>query len=154
MTSPSPDSKLVLRNENDDGSVDVETPWASSLGEDLYVLENSPFYAYDVSWQDVVYAPFDADEERPLFRNVHRKSGNRTIRVIFSPPVEDGNPSDKLLKEIVNLGCSYEGATSSYIALNIPPEIDLKVVSGFLTDQNIQWEHADPSYEKLYGSDV
>ena len=154
MASSSPDSKLVLRIENDDGSVNVETPWATSLGEDLYILENSPFYAYNVSWQDVVYAPLDADEERPLFRHVHRKSGNRTIRVIFDPPVEEGNASDKKLKKIVELGCSFEGANNSYIVLNIPADIELDAISQFLTSEEVQWEHADPSYEKLYGSDV
>ena len=55
----SPDSKVLFRVPADDGSAQVETLWATSLGNDQYRLENSPFYAYSVSWKDVVFAPFD-----------------------------------------------------------------------------------------------
>ncbi len=49
-----PDGMAKVRLSNADG--DVETLWASPLGNDLYRLENSPWYAYGVSWQDVVEA--------------------------------------------------------------------------------------------------
>src|SRR5438128_3554168 len=104
MTQPSqPTAKVLFRVPNEDGSAQVETLWATDLGNDQYKLDNSPFYAYSVSWQDVVFAPFDQDEEFPTFQRVISKSGNRTVRVILDPPVEPGNSSDLLLQGLVSL---------------------------------------------------
>ncbi len=58
MPPSEPDSKVLFRIDNEDGSSDVETLWATSLGPDRFRIENSPFYAYSVSWLDVVLAPF------------------------------------------------------------------------------------------------
>ena len=143
------DSKVLFRVPNDDGSVEVETLWATSLGGDRYKLDNSPFYAYSVSWEDVVFAPWNEEEGFPTFERVVEKSGNRAVRVIFDPPVEDGNDSDRILQGLVGRGCSYEGATPSYIAINIPPAVALETVTAFLIASGVVWEHADPSYDEI-----
>jgi hypothetical protein len=148
--SPTPDSKVLFRVPEDDGSAQVETLWATSLGNDEYKLDNSPFYAYSVSWQDVVYAPFDATEGIATFARVVRKSGHRTIRVIFNPPVQDGNESDLLLQGLVSLGCTYEGANRRYMSIDLPPGVQLEKVRQYLIDQGAQWEHADPTYAELF----
>lgn len=150
--SDKPDAKVLFRVGHEDGSADVETLWAYDLGQDRYKLDNSPFYAYSVSWEDIVHAPFNEHEERPAFERVIEKSGNRTIRIIFEPPVEAGNDSDKVLQSLVGMGCSYEGATPSYIAVNIPPAVDLEQIRNFLIDSEANWEHADPSYKELFGA--
>ncbi len=110
MAGRQPDAKVLFKIESDDGAIDTETLWAIDLGRDRYQLDNSPFFAYSVSWLDVVYAPYDEAEQFPTFESVLEKSGNRTIRIAFDPPVEDGNKSDRVLRGIVELGCSYEGA--------------------------------------------
>jgi len=151
MTEPSSsDSKVLFRVPEDDGSSQVETLWATSLGSDEYRLDNSPFYAYSVSWKDVVFAPFDATEEFATFQRVLKKSGNRTVRVIFDPPVQDGNESDQVLQGLVNLGCSYEGANRGYMSINIPAAVDLSAVRQYLVAKRAQWEHADPTYAELF----
>ena len=150
----SPDSKVLFRVPADDGSAQVETLWATSLGNDQYRLENSPFYAYSVSWKDVVFAPFDPAEDRATFRQVVKKSGNRTVRLIFDPPVQDGNESDQVLQGLLDLGCSYEGANSGYMSINIPPAVDLSVVRQYLVVKRAQWEHADPTYAELFPSET
>ena len=151
MTEPSsPDSKVLFRVPEDDGSAQVETLWATALGKDEYRLENSPFYAYSVSWEDVVFAPLDPAEDRATFRRVVKKSGNRTVRVIFDPPVKDGNESDQVLQGLVELGCSYEGANRGYMSINIPPAVDLSAVRQYLVAKQAQWEHADPTYAELF----
>ena len=152
MTSSDESMKIVIRVQDADGSVNVETPWATKVGDDLYRLENSPFYAYSVSWLDIVRAPYSEEEQRPTFVETAEKSGHRTVRIIFDPPVEDGNDSDRCLKEIVALGCSYEGANPSYICVDIPPETDFDTVRDYLVRNKVNFEHADPSYEELFGS--
>jgi hypothetical protein len=147
---PQPTAKVLFRVPNEDGSAEVETLWAFDLGNDQYKLDNSPFYAYSVSWQDIVYAPFDKDEERATFQRVVSKSGNRTIRIVFDSPVEKGNESDRVLQGLVSLGCSYEGASKKYISLNIPPEVELEAVRKYLIERDATWEHGDPTYTELF----
>ena len=123
----------------------VETLWAVPLGQDRFILDNSPFYAYGVSWQDTVLAPVDEQEGMPTFQQVLERSGNRTVRVIFDPPVVPGNGSDEVLQGLVSLGCSYEGANPAYMSVNIPPGVDLQQVCSYLIQQEAQWELADPT---------
>jgi Domain of unknown function (DUF4265) len=152
--APDPNAKVVFRVPEEDGSVHVETLWATSLGEDQYKIDNSPFYAYGVSWEDVVYAPVDPEDGRPTFVRVVSKAGNRTVRVIFDPPVQEGNESDRVLQGLVALGCTYEGANRGYMSVNVPPELSLPVVRDYLVDQEAQWEHADPTYDELHPNEV
>ena len=72
----------------------------------------------------------------PIFQKVVAKSGHRTVWVIFDPPARDSNVSQQTLDEIVALGCSYEGANPSYIAVDIPPETNLPSVCEFLNSKD------------------
>lgn len=152
--SSEPTAEVLFRVPAEDGSVDVETLWAIPLGQDLYKLDNSPFYAYGVSWQDIIFAPIDPPEEMPTFQSVVQRSGNRTMRVIFDPPVSPGNEADQILQGLVALGCSYEGANSKYISVNIPPGVELQDVRSYLIAHDAQWEHADPTYQSLFPNEI
>ena len=138
-------AKVELSNA--DG--DRETPWATPIGDNLYRLENSLFFAYNVSWQDIIEAKPD-EEGFPVFVRVVEKSGNRTVRVILEPPADESAESQKVLDALVEMGCSYEGANPSYLSINIPAEADFQGVCEYLTESGIQWEHVDPSYDRLY----
>ena len=142
--------KVLFRIPEEDGSSRVETLWAVPVGEDQYILDNSPFYAYSVSWKDTVYAPVAEEEGLPTFLRVVRKSGHRTVRVIFDPPVQNGNESDALLQGLLKLGCTYEGANPGYIAIDLAPDVSLEIVRQYLIEHAAQWEHADPSYAELF----
>lgn len=149
-----PDAKVVFRVVEEDGSVHVETLWATSLGDDLYKIDNSPFYAYGVSWEDVVFAPVDPEEGCPTFARVVSKGGNRTVRIIFDPPVQEGNESSRVLQGLVALGCTYEGANRGYMSVNVPPKLSLAAVRDYLVEQEAHWEHADPTYDELHPNEV
>jgi hypothetical protein len=148
--SNQPNAKVLFRVPGGDGSADVETLWATDLGDDRYQIDNSPFFAYSVSWQDVVYAPFDDTEGFPTFQRVITKSGNRTVRVLFEEGAEPGNQSDRVVHGLVALGCSYEGANSKFFSITVPPGIDLDAVRHYLIEQNATFEHADPTYDELF----
>lgn len=151
-----PDSKVLFRvvNENDPEDVNVETLWATALGEDRYRLDNSPFFAYSASWKDVVHAPMDADEGFPTFQRVLEKSGNRTVRAILDEPLEEGNPADQIMQGLVAMGCTYEGARRRYFSINIPPAVELDDVGLYLNEHKVRWEHADPTEAELYPDDA
>ena len=138
--------KVALRD--DDGN--IETLWATPLGRHRYRLENSPFFAYGVSWLDVVEAKPPSRGEFPEFVRVTRKSGNRTIRIIFKPPADKSKQAMAVLERLVSMGCSYEGANPGYIVVNIPPKVDLSSVCEYVTGARRRWEHADPTYAEMH----
>ena len=141
--------KVAIAVQYDDGDSEIETLWAAPLGADNYRLENSPFYAYSVSWKDEVYAPQSADG-MPTFQSVVRKSGHRTIRVALECPYEEGNASAREMDSLVSLGCSFEGAAHRLMSIDIPPQVNLSTIREHLMSRGLQWEHADPTYEQLF----
>ena len=153
MADPeAPTAKVLFRVPCEDGSADVETLWAHDLGRDQYRLANSPFYVYGVSWQDIVHAPFDPQEGFPTFQSVLEKSGNRTIRIVFENASVESGESKSVLDGVLALGCDYEGATKTYLTINIPPNVDLNAVVDFLVRESATWEHADPTYDEFHAN--
>ena len=147
-----PDAKVLFRvpsNDLDSDEADIETLWAWRLGDDKYKLDNLPFFAYSVSWEDIVFAPFDEGEGFPTFQKVIEKSGNRTIRLFFEKPYAESR-SQNMLKGLEDLGCSFERANKRFYCLNIPPDASLESVANYLIERKIQFEYADPTYEELY----
>ena len=60
--------------------VDVEFPWADHLGGDHYQLKNFPFYAYGVSFDDIVEARLKYDDDPyPYLTKVLEKSGRQSV---------------------------------------------------------------------------
>jgi hypothetical protein len=153
-SSSSPDAKVLFRVPNEDGSVEVETLWATRLGDNEYRLDNSPFWAYGVSWEDVVFAPFSEEDQLPTFQAVVQKSGNRTVRLMFDPPVQGDGSSNVVLQSLVTMGCSYEGMNKKYVSVNIPADVSLDSVRRYLIESNTTWEHADPTYASLFPNDA
>jgi len=127
----------------------VETLWADQVGADLYRLDNSPFWAYGVSWQDVVEAHPDPDGVLRMTRVVE-KSGHRTIRVILKAGVDVSPDSRAIMEGVRTLGAGYEGMNATYLAIDIPPGVDLMTIAKYLTERGVQWEHVDPRYSDLY----
>jgi len=134
------------------GEVGVETPWARRVGVNTYVLDNLLWYAYGISVGDTFEA-IPSGGGLPEFTRVIAKSGNRTIRVVLKPSAKESAASQAVLDRLRTMGCDYEGMNSAYIAVNIAPAVSLQDVCRFLTDRDVQWEHADPTYEDLYPDD-
>ena len=134
---------VKIRLTGPDG--EIETPWAEPVG-DYFRLDNLPWYAYGVSDDDIVEAtPADTDGVFD-FVQVHTPSGNRLVRIIFDRPDE----SQPVLDHLKAMGCHYEGANENYIAVSIPPEVDLASVTSFLVTSGQQWEHANPTYDEIH----
>lgn len=128
-----------------DSAGDVETLWAFDLGGNKYRLDNTPWYQYGVSFQDVIEALPEEDGMR-FFRRVVEKSGFKTVRVR-----DDAKVPEPLLEALGAIGCSYESANPKFIAVDIPPQVDLDGVVRLLVESGAEWEHADPTYEQLHG---
>jgi hypothetical protein len=114
-----------------------ESMWARPVGNDLYELENSAFYAYDLNYRDVVCAVADDPRHKPIVRRVERRSGHRTLRVLFLKQVSDPQRT-LLLKGLDRFGVTWEGADGRLFSLDIPAESHYQPVC----DQLWAWEEA------------
>lgn len=142
------DTEDMVRIEFREGD-DVECLWAAPRGGHLYQIDNNPFFAYRVSWQDIVEA--EPDEEGILcFVRVVEKSGNRTVRVITKGYETTSAAAKPFLDGIVKLGCDYEGMQPYLISINVPPTVDLQAVADYLIASGHNWEYADPKYDDLF----
>jgi glycopeptide antibiotics resistance protein len=131
----------------------VETLWAVRVvpGKDHFRLDNSPFFAYRVSTEDVVEGRLVTEGFYDFVRVVER-SGNRTIRLMFADEMADTSERKKLLDGLVALGCSYEGMFGKVISITVRREVDLGGVAEHLTATGLRWEYADPTYDDLFGT--
>jgi len=137
----------VLLQDGDE----VETLWAVHLQENLYRLDNSPFFAYRVSWEDIVEA--EPDKNGVLcFSRIAVKSGNRTVRVITQTYETTSEEAKPFLDGIIQLGCSYEGLQPRLVSITVPSEIELETVVDYLIASGHDWEYADPTYDDLFTS--
>jgi Domain of unknown function (DUF4265) len=112
-----------------------ESMWARPLGNDLYELHNSPFSAYDLNYLDVVVALSADPELKPQISRIERRSGHKTLRLIFMAETARME-RDEILAQINQLGASYENANSTLYSLDIPPTQNYES----LCDQLWIWE--------------
>ncbi len=141
--------RLLVPLESDPGSDGPEDEWlwAEPLGAGRYRVESTPFFAYGVSYGDVVRAA--SGVEMPEFTEVERKSGHRTLRVALDAGWDlDRAEIQRILEDLLALGCTYEAMPPKIIALDVPPELDVASVIDRLQvqfrDGVLVWEWADP----------
>jgi Domain of unknown function (DUF4265) len=141
---------VKVRMSDDDGF--TETAWAVRVtpGVDEFRLDNSPFYAYRVSYMDVVEGRSDGEGLYDFVRVVHR-SGNRTVRLMFRDDKAESPYGQRVLDGVTRLGCTFEGMFNTVISITVPADVDLGRVSEYLTSTGLDWEYADPKYEDLFG---
>jgi Domain of unknown function (DUF4265) len=141
------DSSLVKVLFEEDEN--VETLWAQPVGPGHYRIDNSPFWAYGVSWQDVVEARPDSDG-RLRFVRVVTKSGHRTVRLFLKPPADKSPKSQSVLDGLNAIGATYERMNAAYVSIDLDPHIALDSIVSYLVASGQQWEYADPSYDVLF----
>lgn len=136
----------------DDGSFEnLHTRLVSRKG---YILDNSPFYAYDVSYGDTVAAEHKSG--RLLFRSVEERGGHSTYRVKLA----DRRNHDEFLTSFDNmkaLGCTFEGSGAvnrKLYAIDVPPSADVGKIYELLEEgeERGEWEFEEAHFFKGYGS--
>jgi len=115
--------------------VGAESMWASPLGDDLFEIRNIPCYAYGLNFLDVVRAVARDSDSKPEVLELIRPSGHRTLRVIFLD--ERSKPEQfELLRQLSDLGGTFEAATPSHFAIDVEPDGDY----GAVCDRLSGWE--------------
>src|SRR5687768_11693591 len=94
-----------------------ESLWATALGGNLFKIDNIPFYAKNLSCDDVVEAVREAGEYH--LNRVVNFSNNSTIRVV----IYDLEYENFVRSHLISLGSSIEGTgITGLLAVNIPRE--------------------------------
>lgn len=104
-----------------------ESLWATPIGNDLYKIENIPFYAYGLNFHDVVRATPDSEEFIPEIREVVKVSGHKTFRVFFKKHI-DRVQQEKILDTLSEFTISYERCNKIYFSLDMQPSGDYQKV--------------------------
>lgn len=124
-TSQSATDKLVLPLEpNAWHGYETETVWVRSLGENRYQLLNTPFFAKQLSYQDIVIAA--ATEQGLVFEERFSASGHSTYRIIPNVGLSTDEFSGSWAP-LAALGCTYEELALDFrlLAVDVPPNADI-----------------------------
>jgi hypothetical protein len=126
-------TKIVVDLPEADDGVGGEGLWTVALGEDLYEVRNSPWHSREINYLDIVKAIAPAPDKHPVFISVEKRSGHRTVQIVV---LEDGKSrKDEFLKELSELGATYEGAHSTLFALDFAPGVDWEPALNYLKDR-------------------
>jgi hypothetical protein len=119
-----------------------ERVWAKRLEESLYEVRNTPWYAYEVNWGDVVRCEGISSAGLPIVVDVVREGGHRTLRVFFEEIGADSRES--ILAEINRLGATYENGDDTIYSLDLEPDRPLEPLLDFLASEeeagHLAWE--------------
>lgn len=125
-----------------------DTVWGEPLGSDRFRIESCPFFAYGLSRDDVVRAAA-GPEEGPVLDDVLEKGGHRTLRFALDPSMDLQSTSvQRVLERLGDAGCTYELLRPRFVAIDVPPEVDVAVLADLLQEAarkgTLAWEWADP----------
>ena len=120
------------RNEEVGG----ESFWAEDLGNDLYRVRNSPFYAYGINFYDIVYAKAQSEELKPSILKVLEYCGHKTLRVYFLDEASSQERGARLSK-LNKFKAYHENAYGFLFSIDVEPEGDY----GIVCDTLFEWEN-------------
>lgn len=127
-----------------------ESFWAKPLGNRLYELQNVPFCAYGLNFGDIVRAVAASPDRKPEITQVVERSGNQTVRVSFLIDREKQAPC---IDRLQALGAEVERANATFVALNVPPGVDIEALREHLDAQEAQGIlHFETCEERVPGS--
>jgi len=100
-----------------------ETMWAEVVDAEkgYYKIDNIPFYVPLLASGDVVFAKYDEAQAILTYQETIEYSGNSTIHIII---MDDELEMDTLTKLFIEATCPCERLSESYLAVEIPANVD------------------------------
>ena len=100
-----------------------ESLWATQVKPDRFKIDNIPFYAKNLSCDDIVEATRQGGDY--VFKRVIEPSENSTIRVVLYDLADEA----AIRRDLIGFGCAIEGTgTPGLIAVNVPKKSLEKVI--------------------------
>lgn len=110
--------------------------WVTHIEDDLYRIENIPFYAYGVNFQDVVsVTPAKEEGGDPEIAALKEWGGHQTMRLFFADQITD-EQQEQLIAILADNNIIHQRANKYLIAIDIPPGLDAGSVYDFLEDNS------------------
>ena len=133
MSTPAKVRFALERDQDGWPPAESEGLWAEPLGGDLYRLDNTPWFAFNVAADDVIEARRDADGVL-WFVQVQERGGHTVVRVIPHSDGPLGGDRQGVLDVFEALGVGAEGMSSpvNMVALDIGPDAPLSSVKSLL----------------------
>ena len=136
----------------DDGS--FENLHSRRINADDYIIDNSPFYVYDISHGDTVTVEHRSG--RVLFVSVKERGGHSTYRLRLA----SGQTHNQFLissEQIRAHGCTFEGSGAGdqrLYAIDVPPAADIRKIYSLLEEgeERGEWEFEEAHFFKGYES--
>ena len=102
----------------------LETLWAEPLGEDRYRVQNVPFYAYDLSFDDTVIArPIGG---QTIIQQVIERAGHSTYRIFLSRGITTADDAFATYwTPLEAIGVTYEQANDRLLSIDVPAETNI-----------------------------
>lgn len=123
-------TKVILVYKDVEGRIAEESVWAEKIENGYYRIDNIPFYAPNLAFNDII--AIEEDEGVFYFDDLIKSSGHSTVQIILFKE----NESNEVLSKLENLGCKWEGMKNqSYYSIDIPPNINYSSVKLFLDEQ-------------------
>lgn len=145
---PKKDVKLNIVYRDFNGEAQIESVWAEKT-DGNFKIANIPFFAYNISYQDIVSAEIDDGEL--YFEELVTPSGNTTIQMIIFDRTRDN--ITEIGKELVDLECGWEGShIDGYISINVPATVDYKMVKEYLDEGSKaeRWDYKESCLAHTY----
>ena len=129
--------------------VSYENMHAIVLNNDEYMIDNSPFYVYGISFGDTVSVVNDK-VGKLIFDSVLERGGHSTYRVKL-PINKDHRYFLEMWPKLEKLGCTFEGTSADkcrLYAIDVPPGADVNRIYNILQDaeDNGFWEFEEGHY--------
>lgn len=105
----------------------AEAMWATAVDEEkgLYKIDNIPFFGPLLAPGDIVFAEYDESASMLTYRETKEFSGNSVIHVVLINDEIEINDTRKIFDD---MGCDSERMDDKYFVMEVPAEIDYKVI--------------------------
>ncbi len=111
------------------GGIVGETMWGEKVADRRYRLRNVPAHVLGVSENDIVFADYVRGLLRFAGMSLH--AGHSTYRILKARELDPAVFS-RHWEPLKRLGCSYEGDGAALVAVDVPPQAEVRVVHELL----------------------
>jgi hypothetical protein len=114
--------------------VPFETLWTENMGDNRYRVDNIPWFAHGLSYNDIISVEDVSADEPLVFDRLIEHCGHSTYRVMPTFSDEKGHEAfHQMIDALRQLGCAVERNTASFFAVDVPPTSNVGAVYEILT---------------------
>ena len=111
--------KVILTYYDVEDNIAEETLWIEKKGDNRYQIKNTPFFAPNIAFNDIISV--EDDEGILYYDDILKTSEHSTVQLIVLKDEQIKN----IIKNIEKFGCSWEGINNQkLLAVDIPVNVD------------------------------